>query len=227
MEKVTSGGEVSILYVDYGNRATIPRAKCGVLPTAFTSLPAYAKEYSLALVQLAPDVSLCRHLWKILDLKTKFETSGGLRCSRPTGSARRPAQQDTKHERGVQVNPLECDFILGITHSFFAIPGLAVSHISPYVTPIIPMRMSSSNSQATENLLTVLNVTFFPRNLIQEGLLMAEKRGGGRKMAKLISSYQDAMDKAKREHLNIWEYGDITADDAKEFGAGRSVIHLQ
>ena len=24
---------------------------------------------------------------------------------------------------------------------------------------------------------------------------------------------------AKKAHLNIWQYGDITADDAKEFGA--------
>jgi len=26
------------------------------------------------------------------------------------------------------------------------------------------------------------------------------------------------VEKAKKEHLNIWRYGDITADDAKEFG---------
>ncbi len=29
------------------------------------------------------------------------------------------------------------------------------------------------------------------------------------------------MERAKKSHLNMWEYGDITADDAKEFGAGR------
>ena len=58
------------------------------------------------------------------------------------------------------------------------------------------------------------------KNLILEGLLMVDKKGG-RRMAKMVSGYLDAMDKAKKNHLNIWEYGDITVDDAKEFGLGR------
>lgn len=33
-----------------------------------------------------------------------------------------------------------------------------------------------------------------------------------------IKEYEEAMEKAKKDHLNIWRYGDITADDAKEFG---------
>ena len=53
--------------------------------------------------------------------------------------------------------------------------------------------------------------------LIADGLLMAEKKGG-RRVAKLVTAYQEAMDSAKKAHLNIWEYGDITADDAREFG---------
>ena len=57
VEKV-SGGDVSVLYVDYGNRATIPKTNCGSLPGSFTSQTPFAKEYSLALVKLAPDVSL-------------------------------------------------------------------------------------------------------------------------------------------------------------------------
>ena len=57
------------------------------------------------------------------------------------------------------------------------------------------------------------------KNLILDGLMLAEKKGG-RKLAKLVDSYRDAMDSAKKNHLNIWEYGDITADDAKEFGVG-------
>ena len=58
------------------------------------------------------------------------------------------------------------------------------------------------------------------KNLILDGLMLAEKKGG-RKLAKLVDSYRDAMESAKKNHLNIWEYGDITADDAREFGAGR------
>ena len=52
-----SGNDANILYVDYGNRATISKSKCASLPGAFTGLPPYAKEYTLALCSLAQDVS--------------------------------------------------------------------------------------------------------------------------------------------------------------------------
>ena len=52
-----SGSEATVLYIDYGNRDTIPKAKCAALPASFMSLPAYAKEYALAFMTLAADVS--------------------------------------------------------------------------------------------------------------------------------------------------------------------------
>ena len=52
-----SGNDATVLYIDYGNQATIPKAKCGVLPAAFSTLPAFAKERALAFMKLAPDVS--------------------------------------------------------------------------------------------------------------------------------------------------------------------------
>ena len=55
------------------------------------------------------------------------------------------------------------------------------------------------------------------KNLVTDGLLMVDRKGG-RKLAKLVDAYVAAMEKAKKEHLGIWEYGDITADDAREFG---------
>ena len=55
------------------------------------------------------------------------------------------------------------------------------------------------------------------KNLISEGLLMVDRKGG-RRMAKMLGTYTEAMEEAKKSHLNIWEYGDITDDDAKEFG---------
>ncbi|VEN51950.1 unnamed protein product [Callosobruchus maculatus] len=57
------------------------------------------------------------------------------------------------------------------------------------------------------------------RNLIREGLLIVENVKG-RRQNKLLEGYKEAQEQAKREHLNIWEYGDITEDDAKEFGLG-------
>ena len=57
MEKISPAGEVSVLYVDYGNRANIPKAQCGTLPGSFTSLAPFAHEYLMALCQLCSDVS--------------------------------------------------------------------------------------------------------------------------------------------------------------------------
>lgn len=39
-----------------------------------------------------------------------------------------------------------------------------------------------------------------------------------------LESYKEAQDFAKKAHSNIWEYGDITEDDAKEFGLGKCEI---
>merc|ERR1712109_231684 len=50
-----SGTDVIVLYIDFGNRATIPRTKCGVLPASFSALPVFAKEYALAFMSLPPD----------------------------------------------------------------------------------------------------------------------------------------------------------------------------
>ena len=57
VEKISPAGEVSVLYVDYGNRANIPKAQCGTLPGSFTSLAPFAHEYMMALCQLCSDVS--------------------------------------------------------------------------------------------------------------------------------------------------------------------------
>ena len=58
VEKTSPSGDVAVLYIDYGNRANIPKAKCGSLPGAFVSLPAFAHEYTLALCNLCSDVSI-------------------------------------------------------------------------------------------------------------------------------------------------------------------------
>jgi len=53
--------------------------------------------------------------------------------------------------------------------------------------------------------------------LVEDGLLLVDRKAG-RKLADMQKDYNEAMEKAKKAHLNIWRYGDITADDAKEFG---------
>ncbi|XP_063970734.1 staphylococcal nuclease domain-containing protein 1-like [Lytechinus pictus] len=53
--------------------------------------------------------------------------------------------------------------------------------------------------------------------LLKEGLILAEMRREKR-LAKLVSEYAKAQEEAKKAHKNLWRYGDITEDDAKEFG---------
>jgi staphylococcal nuclease domain-containing protein 1 len=36
-----------------------------------------------------------------------------------------------------------------------------------------------------------------------------------------VAEYRAAQEAAKRSHANMWMYGDITEDDAEEFGLGR------
>ncbi|RZC41141.1 staphylococcal nuclease domain-containing protein 1, partial [Asbolus verrucosus] len=54
-------------------------------------------------------------------------------------------------------------------------------------------------------------------NLISDGLLLVENKKE-RRQNKLLAAYKEAQEGAKRNHSNIWEYGDITEDDVKEFG---------
>ncbi|XP_067951454.1 staphylococcal nuclease domain-containing protein 1-like [Watersipora subatra] len=53
--------------------------------------------------------------------------------------------------------------------------------------------------------------------LIEEGFLLAENRREKR-FQKLLSEYKAAQNIAKSNRVNLWRYGDITQDDAKEFG---------
>jgi len=53
--------------------------------------------------------------------------------------------------------------------------------------------------------------------LVCEGLCTVAKRNEKR-LSKLLSEYYKEQDKAKKGHLNLWRYGDISADDASEFG---------
>jgi hypothetical protein len=66
-----------VLYIDYGNRASVPKAKLGTLPAAFTTPGGYAKLYQPALVCLPQDEELAAqgiHVLKedILDKTVKL-----------------------------------------------------------------------------------------------------------------------------------------------------------
>jgi len=154
VEKI-GASDVQVLYIDYGNRATVPKTKLGSLPATFQTTAGYAKSYGLALTQLPPDEDL---------------TAQGV--------------------QGLREDLLDKTVKLNVEYKTGG---------ESFVTAFI----------GDEDI---------GKGLIEDGLLMVDKKGG-RKLAKLVKEYEEAMGKAKKNHLNIWQYGDITQDDAREFGA--------
>lgn len=53
--------------------------------------------------------------------------------------------------------------------------------------------------------------------LVSDGYVLVERRRE-RRLQKLVADYQKSQEAAKSAHLNLWRYGDITEDDAPEFG---------
>lgn len=58
------------------------------------------------------------------------------------------------------------------------------------------------------------------QNLIKEGLVQMEKLRDPR-LAPLMMEYRSAQEHAKASRLNLWRHGDISEDDALEFGVRR------
>jgi len=153
VEKI-GASEAQVLYIDYGNRASVPKTKLGSLPASFTTTPGYAKPYSLALTQLPPDEDL-------------------------TAQAIQALKEDLL-DKAAKIN---VEYKVG---------GEA----------FVTFHLGDED---------------IGMGLVEDGLLLVERKGG-RKMAPVLKKYEEAMNRAKKHHLNIWQYGDITADDAKEFG---------
>ncbi|XP_072045647.1 staphylococcal nuclease domain-containing protein 1-like [Amphiura filiformis] len=55
------------------------------------------------------------------------------------------------------------------------------------------------------------------QKLISDGLVLAEHRREKR-LNKMVTEYKAAQETARKNRLNLWRYGDITEDDAREFG---------
>jgi len=147
--------DVAVLYIDYGNRASVPKTKLGSLPSSFTATGGYAKLFSLAIVTLPQDEEMAA--------------------------------------QGVQV--LKED-ILDKT-----------------------VKLNVEYKTGGESFVSVhIGDEDVGKNLVEDGLLLVDRKGG-RKLEALVKSYDDAMNRAKKNHLNIWQYGDITQDDSREFGA--------
>nr|SZF06522.1 staphylococcal nuclease domain-containing protein 1-like [Psoroptes ovis] len=55
--------------------------------------------------------------------------------------------------------------------------------------------------------------------MVKDGWLFVDtKTRRDRRLLKKINEYKEAQEYAKKNGLNLWQYGDVTPDDAKEFG---------
>merc|ERR1711971_20713 len=144
----TGASEVQVLYIDYGNRATVPKTKLGTLPGSFQTPGGYAKLFSLALIHL-------------------------------------PADEDNINQ-GIQALK---DDLLDKT-----------------------VKINVEYKTGSDTFVTAqVGDEDIGKGLVGDGLFLVERKGG-RKFAKMLSDYNEAMAKAKRDHLAIWQYGDITED---------------
>ncbi|XP_071517216.1 staphylococcal nuclease domain-containing protein 1 isoform X2 [Panulirus ornatus] len=158
IEKV-SGSNVSVRYIDYGNREVTQAVKCASLPSGFSSPPSYAHELHLALVKFSKDEDYIEDAITLL----KSETM----------------------EREVLVNR---EYRNG---------GL------DYVS------IQRADTKADVS-----------RTLLSQGLMLVDERKEKR-LQSLVNEYRTAQEEAKGKHLNVWQYGDVTDDDAHEFGMER------
>jgi len=160
VEKILPDHQVSVLFIDYGNRETVKAARCAVLPNvAASSLAPFAKEYILGFVTLPTDEDYAQEAIYAL----KHDTAEG-------------------------------QFLLNVEYKIGGVE---------YISLVDDVKKQDVG-----------------QTLVKEGLLLAENRKE-RRLQKLVKDFKAAENEAKSKHLNIWQYGDITEDDAREFGLGR------
>ncbi|KFM78204.1 Nuclease domain-containing protein 1, partial [Stegodyphus mimosarum] len=151
-----NGGQISVTFIDYGNKDTVTISELASLPSTYHSLPPGAHEYGLAFVKPSQDTE------NAIEAKNQFF-----------------------EETDNQVLLLNVEYRVGSV---------------PYGT-----------------LVTVDEKQDIGRELVSRGFIFVEKRKE-MKYQKIINEYLAAQDLAKKNRLFLWQYGDITEDDAKEFG---------
>lgn len=148
------GGQAEVLFIDYGNRESMPATSCAQMPAGFSSMPPAAKEYSLALTAIPNDKEYAENCEYTLQQ---------LLFSAPTAE-------------------LNVEYKLGTTE---------------YARVMI----ESSGSKID-----------IGKTLVEEGYALVENRREAR-LQDLLSKYQESEKKARRERLNIWEFGDFTGNE--------------
>ena len=158
----TAGVNISVFYIDYGNRETVNVTRVADLPSRFATDKPYAHEHTLACVALPNDND---------DKKAAVETF----------------KEDVM------------DKILLMNREY---------KMNNNVTAVTLVDSSTNSSSTNDDI---------AKGLIADGLLLVQHQRD-RRLTKLIEEYKKAEEEAKHNRRNIWRYGDIRADDEKEFG---------
>ena len=141
------------MYLIFNFSETIPKAKCAALPSSFTGLPGFAKEYGLAFLALPPDVSVCFHEKNccLSQRKNNKYLIFQFFLQEEYAASGLKALKDDVLDRQVKINT---EYKIG-TLEFVTVS-------------------EASNSED------------IGKNLVTDGLMMVEKKGG-RRLAKLVN----------------------------------------
>lgn len=147
-------GLIDVLFVDYGNSASVSSSDLAQLNHQFSSLPGAAQECKLAFIIPPEDDD-----WK----------------------------QDAMSELQVLAN---AKLVLTIVAKVAGVDFVSLSS----------------------------NGTDIATHLLSSGLVEYEKQKNRNRYGSLMSQYESAMNDARKNRRNRFQYGDFTQDDAKEFG---------
>ncbi|KAB7498565.1 Nuclease domain-containing protein 1 [Armadillidium nasatum] len=193
VEKV-SNGQVTVYYIDYGNREVTTTTNLAALPPQFGSAQPYAHEFALALVKFPKDVSNRLKVFIHSLLFVKF------------------SHRLVRHYFYDFVNLVNIIVLKDIVAD--AVEFL----ISETIDKEIKVnREYKANGLEFVTLQRVNDKVDLGRLLLSQGFLMVDNRKEKR-MQSLLIDYRNAQDEAKKKRLNLWRYGDATEDDAYEFG---------
>lgn len=129
--------------------------------------------------------------------------------------------------------------LASLPSTYHSLPPCAHEYALAFIKP--PSETDSASEarsaffEESDNRVLLLNVEYKSGSLLHVTLLSAdEKEDIGKelvekgfvfvdpkrekKFQKIVSEYLAAQESAKKQRLNLWQYGDVTEDDAKEFG---------
>jgi staphylococcal nuclease domain-containing protein 1 len=146
-----------------------------------------------------------------IDFGNREETSTLSLASLPAAYSRLPSQATLYHLAFVN-EPQDEEWI---GESMIALKSDLLNH---------EMKLNVEYKSGSEVYVTVVdpeNNADFGKSLVADGLLLVERRREKR-LATLVEEYQIAQQEAKTARRNVWQYGDVTADTAIEFGYQKS-----